>query len=135
MLADALGIDFEVTESLREYDVGVLEGRSDDTAWRHYDALHAAWIRGDLDARIEAGESYTEICARFQPLLDQVRASDADNVLLLGHGGTLYCVLSKLCANLDRSAVFARGLGHTDVVVTQLTPRGLECVTWGDSPM
>ena len=46
-----------------------------------------------------------------------------------------YCVLSSLCSNLDASFVFGRGLGHTDVVVTELTPDGLTCLTWGDSRM
>ena len=33
ILAGRLGVEYEVAEALREYDVGLLEGRSDDEAW------------------------------------------------------------------------------------------------------
>jgi broad specificity phosphatase PhoE len=135
ILSECLGLRFETTEALREYDVGIFEGRSDDASWRQYAALHAAWIDGDVEACIEGGESYTQICARFEPLLDRIRAHAEGNVLLLGHGGTFCCVLSNLCSNRDAGFVFGRGLGHTEVVVAELTPDGLTCLTWGDSRM
>jgi broad specificity phosphatase PhoE len=136
ILSERLGIPFDVSEALREYEVGELEGRSDDAAWAQYHELHAAWLRGAIDVSVGGGESFRQICARFQPLLNRIRAREVDgNVLLLGHGGTFYCVLSHLCSNLEASFVFERGLGHTDVVVTELTAGGLSCVSWGDSRM
>jgi broad specificity phosphatase PhoE len=136
ILSDRLGIQFEVSEALREYDVGELEGRSDAASWQRYAALHEAWLRGELDACHPSGESYNAVCRRFTPLLARIRRFDeSDAVLLLGHGGTFYCVLSSLCSNLDPNFVFGHGLDHTDVVLTELTDDGLTCVAWGDSRM
>src|SRR3712207_9226296 len=36
ILAARLGIDYQLTPALLEYDMGVLEGRSDDEGWRRY---------------------------------------------------------------------------------------------------
>src|SRR5215472_6365596 len=38
-------------EDLREVNVGDLDGRSDDAAWRVYDAVLAGWRSGLLDHR------------------------------------------------------------------------------------
>ena len=136
IVSEALGLNFEPSEALREYDVGELEGRSDEASWSQYAALHAAWVRGDVDASVGGGENFGQICQRFAPLLERIRALDEDGpVLLLGHGGTFLCVLSSLCSNVDTRFVFERGLGHTEVVVADLTPTGLTCVAWGDSRM
>jgi broad specificity phosphatase PhoE len=34
ILANRLDLDFEVVEALREYDCGILEGRSDEAGWQ-----------------------------------------------------------------------------------------------------
>ena len=118
IVSDRLGLPFEVTPALAEYDVGILEGRSDEASWRQYDELHTAWVRdGAFDARHPGGESFNDVCA----------------VLLLGHGGTFYCVLSRLCSNIEPDLAFRRGIHHTEIVVVDLQPDGLTCLSWGDT--
>ena len=38
ILAGSLGVEYEVVEALREYDVGILEGRSDPQGWQAWKA-------------------------------------------------------------------------------------------------
>jgi probable phosphoglycerate mutase len=45
ILAHQLDADFEVVEALREYDCGILEGRSDETGWQMWQALWDAWVK------------------------------------------------------------------------------------------
>ena len=134
ILSERLRIPFEITPALTEYDVGILEGKTDDASWLRYADLHTAWV-GDraFDARHDGGESYNDVCARFSPLLERIRAEmPANPVLLLGHGGTFYCVLSRLCSNVELSYPFQRGIRHTHVVIVDLQAESVTCLRWGD---
>jgi broad specificity phosphatase PhoE len=133
IVAERLGLEYVVTSALAEYDVGILEGRSDQDSWDRYAELHATWISGgNLDARHEGGESYRDVCQRFAPLLHELRSTPSHGpVLLMGHGGTFNCVLSHFCVNVDPTFAFRRGIGHTEVVITELSEARLICLTWG----
>ncbi len=136
ILAAHLGLSYITTPALTEYDVGVLEGRSDPESWRRYYEVRDAWLLyGRWDLRIEGGESFEEIRDRFMPLLDGIRAtgpSSGDVTLLLGHGGLFACMLPLLLSNVDHRFVLEHGLGHTDYVLAEV--RGCEtvCVRWGE---
>ena len=41
ILANQLGVDYELTDALREYDCGILEGRADPAAWRQSAGVYA----------------------------------------------------------------------------------------------
>jgi len=43
IVAGRLGVEYEVTEALREYDCGVFEGRSDEEAWQAWKEVFDAW--------------------------------------------------------------------------------------------
>jgi broad specificity phosphatase PhoE len=135
ILSTRLAIAFEVTAALAEYDVGELEGRSDEHSWHRYDELHSAWVRdGALDARHPGGESYNDVCARFGSLVARLRQlPPSASVLLVGHGGTFYCALSHFCTNVSPSFAFTRGIGHADVVIVDLAPEAMTCVSWAGS--
>jgi probable phosphoglycerate mutase len=133
VLSDRLGIDFEVTAALAEYDMGILEGHSDEASWQQYYALRDAWLhQHDWDARIEGGESFNDIRARFVPLIDSLRTRPAEeNVLLLGHGGTFICMLPQLMSNVDAAFATQHGIDHADAIIADLDGRAMTCLTWG----
>jgi len=136
ILAARLGIDVVVSSAIAEYDMGICEGRSDDASWRQYWALRQAWLRHEWDARIEGGESFNDMRARFLPFIDQLRAGARDeNVLLLGHGGTFICMLPLLMSNVDSSFAEQHGLDHTDAIVAQLDAESMTCLEWGRRAM
>src|SRR5215813_10095755 len=54
ILAARLRLPYTVTAALAEFDLGILEGRSDATSWRRFDELLDAWLgRREWHVRIE----------------------------------------------------------------------------------
>ena len=135
ILSARLGIPFEVSPALGEYDMGTLEGRSDAASWAEYWALRDAWlVRHDWDARIEGGESFNDMRQRFLPFIDGFRSLAPDNqVLLLGHGGTYICMLPLVVSNVNPAFANDRGLGHIESIEVRLEADLAVCLKWGDT--
>ncbi len=126
----------QVADGLREYDVGILEGK---TYSKEREALYwrvkMQWVEQDnYDARIEDGESYHDIAARFMPLIARLekeyRHKEA-NVLLISHGGTLGAMLPLLLSNVDMAFPIAHPMGYTNPVVAELHDGEWVCLRWG----
>lgn len=137
ILSARLGVAYTVTAALAEVDMGVLEGRSDAASWRRYDALLDAWLsRGKRQARIEGGESFEDVRARFVPLIDTLRlAPSAGPVLLLGHGTTFICMLPLVLSNVSVEFARKRSIGHTEVIIAEMRADRLTCLAWGDTSL
>ena len=133
ILSARLGLEYVVAPALTEYDVGELEGRSDAASWQRYYEVRDAWFGDrDWDARIEGGESFEQIRARFVPFVESLLASPRPGpVLLLGHGGTFHCMLPIMLSNVTFEHVVEHGMGHTSVVIAEQRAEGLVCVQWG----
>ncbi len=105
ILSEALGVGFEVTDALREYDCGILEGKSDPATWAAFWALREAWWPGrQWERRIEGGESFLDMQARFVPFIDGLLAADNQrdaNLVLIGHGGLYLSMLPLVLVNVD----------------------------------
>lgn len=116
-----------VTEALREYDVGVLEGRTDDLAWGEYFRVAELWRDArNHDVRIAGGESYAEIQARFRRfvlgLVDERRQTKAararvSNVLCVTHGGLLRAGLPAILDRFDYGFMTDNPLGNCQVII------------------
>lgn len=116
-----------VVEDLREYDVGVLEGRSDDLAWGEYFRIADRWrYARNHDERIEGGESYIEIQTRFRRFVRGVIDGGAlksdgtrrdENVLLVSHGGLLRVGLPALLDDYDYRFMMDNPLGNCQVII------------------
>lgn len=137
IVADELGLSYQVVDALREYDVGILEGRSDAASWQRYYEINDAWlVRHEWDARIEQGESFLDIRQRFVPFIEQIIRGEGplakSSIVLVGHGGTYRCMLPLVLGNIDFPFVLTHGMGHADMVVAELTVNGLTCLAWGE---
>lgn len=96
-VAARLGVPLTEVEDLRELDVGSLDGRADDAAWRIYHEVLAAWSAGALDARFPGGESGTELVARVRRGFGAaVALGDGGSPLVVAHGGNLQSALPVL---------------------------------------
>jgi broad specificity phosphatase PhoE len=132
LLADRLGLEYEVTEALREFDCGVMEGRADEAAWQAWRQVVRAWSVGRLwDEHIPGGESYNDLRARFVPFIEglvQQYGGGQAEVLCLGHGG-LYCLLlPQVLVNIDFDFFAGRGFGNSACLLAELRPQGLTCL-------
>jgi broad specificity phosphatase PhoE len=134
ILANRLGVEYEVTDALREYDCGVLEGRSDEAAWAAWKELFDAWAtQGRWEQRIEGGESFYDIRARFEPFVQGLAARCAgtdSEVVCVSHGGLYSMMLPVVLANVDLDMIARRGFGYTSCVVAEARPEGLFAVEW-----
>jgi broad specificity phosphatase PhoE len=134
IVANRLGVEYEVTDALREYDCGIAEGRADETGWQMWRELFDDWSEHRRwERRIEGGESFHDIRDRFVPFVEnlvaQYGATDA-NLLCVAHGGVYWMMLPLVLVNVDNTLMAQRGFGHGMRVVAELGRDGLRCVEW-----
>lgn len=135
ILARKLGINYEVTEALREYDVGVWEGTNDREGWQQYKEVYRRWLAGDREARMDGGESFNDIQQRFVPFIGELKTKygrEDGAILLLGHGGTFRCMLPLILSNVDANFAIQQPFSHTITIVAESRGEELVCLRWGD---
>jgi len=128
----------QIEDALRERDVGILKGQeiSPENRSLCYRITQQWMVYGNHDVRVEGGECYTDIAARFTSLIGKLEAKYRDtdaNVLLISHGITLATMLPLLLSNVDWAFVTSRppfdGSFH---VVAELRDGEWICLRWGE---
>lgn len=136
VLATSQGLEYTITDALREFDCGVYEGKSDADSWAQLNGVWVEWMEhGNFDQRLEGGECFHDIQARVTSLVDAVVAeySDTDaNIVFVAHGGTLRAALSQILTNVDITFAYKQGLLNTGVVVAEWKDNALTCLQWGE---
>jgi len=133
ILSASFGIPYQVTESLREYDCGILEDQSDEESWRLHRAYFEDWtLRYNYRNKPEGGECFLDIQDRFLPFIESLKDREGEHILLIGHGGLFHLMLPILFSNIDNDFVSSHGLGHTDCVIAELRSNQFVCRQWGD---
>jgi broad specificity phosphatase PhoE len=132
-----LGLAPEVEDGLREWHTGILEGQgSGDKTEGLYRWVTEQWMVCDnRDARIEGGESYNDIVARFMPLIGRLEEAYCDteaNVLLVSHGGTLRAMLPLLVSNLDNTSILRYPFAYATPIVVELRDGDRVCLRWSE---
>jgi broad specificity phosphatase PhoE len=139
IVANRLDLDYEVTDALREYDCGILEGRSDEASWRTWRELFDAWaIHQQYDRRIEGGESFRDLRDRFVPFIRGVVSryeNTRHDILCVSHGGVYQMMLPIILKNVDRARISRYGMDYANCVVAEARPDGLVCVAWNEHPV
>jgi len=135
ILAGSLGLPYQVTEALREYDCGILEEKSDTESWRLHSEIAEDWVSHHNHSRKpEGGESFLDIRNRFVPFIEHLTQDGSnrhDHILLVGHGGLFHLMLPLILTNVEVSFVKSHGMGHTETVLAERRPNGLTCLQWG----
>jgi broad specificity phosphatase PhoE len=135
IVANYLGIEYEVRDALREYDVGLLDGRSDPVAWQMWQDLFDSWTKHQRwEQKIEGGESFYEVKNRFVPFIDSCiqehKGTDA-NLLCIAHGGLYWMMLPLVLKNIDLEFIEKQqGFPHMVTIVAELFENDLICVEW-----
>jgi broad specificity phosphatase PhoE len=97
-------------DDLREVNVGELDGRADDCAWRVYEAALAAWRSGQLSHRFPGGESGDELAARTRRALRGIAASAGDtDAVVIAHGASIRAAVPALTGQPDPGRDLATG--------------------------
>ena len=133
ILYQALDLPYRVTEALREYNCGVLEGKSDEESWRLHRQYYEAWtLHHDYLSKPEGGESFVDIQNRFLPFIESFKQDSDEHVLLVGHGGLFHLMLPLVLTNIDNDFVNSHGIGHTESIIAELRTEGFVCLRWGE---
>ena len=133
ILGQAFGLSYTVTDALREFDCGVLEGKSDPAGWAMHHQVQVDWLEHQQwDKRIPEGESFLDMQARFVPFIRQLQQTHLgdETVLLVSHGGLLCCMLSLVFSNIDFDFVKTHHLSNTAYVIAEGSPAELTCLSW-----
>ena len=138
ILSAALQLDVIVSAALREYDCGVIEGKSDAQSWELHKRTREDWLlRGQWESRIEGGESFVEIRRRFEPFIEDLLAKNpADaSLVLVGHGGLYCCMLPLVLSNVSFEAAARLPFPNTGIVLAETRPHWLYCLEWCGMPV
>ncbi len=134
ILANRLNIDYEITDALREYDCGILEGHSDEAGWQRWRELFDAWVfHKQWEQCIEGGETFLDIRNRFVPFIDQLFSQfggTETRILCVSHGGIYWLMLPLVLSNVDEQTIRLHGMDYTTCIVSESFPEGLFCVEW-----
>jgi len=138
--ANLLGVEYEITEALREYDMGLMEGRGDREAWNQWQQLFDDWSKRQLwDRRIEDGETFHDVKKRFVPFIERLigqHQNEEANILCMAHGGLYWMMLPQVLKNINTDFINQqKGIQHTSLIVSEWTPNGLLCTEWNEVPI
>jgi probable phosphoglycerate mutase len=99
IIADRLGLPVATLESLRELEVGDLEGRRDEQAWTTFLDVAYAWHAGDHDRAFPGGEDFHNVIARLRAALKTALDDHppGSQVLMIAHDGLIRAALPALC--------------------------------------
>ncbi len=138
-LSAACGIPVRVTDALREYDCGVLEDTPTvGEGMRIYLTVWDEWMRGNVEARIEGGESLADIRARFVPFIEQLVQDYADTdtqIALVGHGGTFRAALPYVLSNVTNTLKEIGHMGNAEYALAEWRDNRLICLSWCGRPV
>jgi len=97
-------------DDLREVNVGELDGRADDSAWRVYEETLAAWRSGQLNKRFAGGESGDELAARTRRALGSIAAqAGSTDAVVIAHGASIRAAVPALTGQPDPGRDLATG--------------------------
>ena len=129
IVAGRLDVDVAVRIGLRELGVGDAAGTTGDPD--PFASTFAAWLDGDLTARIPGGESGSEVLARYEAVLDEVAdAHRGESVLVVSHGGVMCLVLPRLARNLAPDHTRDLLLPNCGVVALEADADGWVARSW-----
>ena len=108
ILGDRLDLSYTVASALREFDCGVLEGRSDKRAWEEHARIFREWYGEENEGYAPSGgENLFAIRERFRGFLGMIaRNHPSDTVICVGHGGVYRAMIPYffgLDSNLDNA--------------------------------
>jgi broad specificity phosphatase PhoE len=96
-LCDAIGLEMQLRDGLKEIRYGKWENRTPDFVKQHYWDDYIHWLTEPAWNAPTGGETSVEICSRALPVIDEIQARHATgNVLVVSHKATIRIILCSL---------------------------------------
>ncbi len=87
-------IRWEKSADINEMNWGVHEGqKATEDMKANYAKMIGEWRDGNLDARLENGESAAELYERVSRFVEQLRQREEQKILVCTHGRTMRCLM------------------------------------------
>lgn len=135
MISDDKNVPYEIEYALKEFDCGVLEGRSDEASWDLFFSLLDDWLLYEKwEKSIPGGESFFDIKNRFLPFIENITnqfGQTDQNIAIVGHGGTYMCALPLILGNIDLKFALDNLLKNVSFVKAEMVENQLICRKWG----
>ena len=139
IVSEILKIPHEITDALREYDCGEIEGLSYDRGSARYEKVLRDWMELSYwESSIEGGESFLDMKDRFLPFIDglvEAHGATRTNIALIGHGGLYRCMLPLILENVSVQFAMTHAIAYTETVVAEPRNGGFICLRWGPMPL
>jgi broad specificity phosphatase PhoE len=96
-LCDAIGIDMQLREGLKEIQYGEWEGRTNEDVKKHYGDDYINWMTEPAWNSPTGGETSVQINSRASLVISEVESKYTDgNVLIVSHKATIRIMLCSL---------------------------------------
>ncbi len=118
----ALDIPHEKLLGLNEISWGNREGKSFVSGEDHYKVVTNAWKNGDVDAKIEAGESPLEVQKRQKIALTHILSQEKEDTILICMHGRAMRIL--LCLMLNYNLKHMDLFSHSNLGVYKINYNG-----------
>lgn len=134
-LAADRGLTPQVRDGLREVRAGALEMRSDREAVQAYLDCLTGWA-DDPSLRVEGGESFDEVVARFDGVVDEIHAQALGG----GHEAAAVVTHGAMMRVWTAYVVQDAGIGHRPAYNTCMAelegePGAWRLLSWGEWPL
>ncbi|MBB2891720.1 histidine phosphatase family protein [Flexivirga oryzae] len=127
--AAKLGVDVSTRVGLEEFSTGSFAGVERDTD--PFAETFGRWLDGDLDVRVDGGETGAEVVARAGRVLDDIAdAHPGETILVVSHGGILTLAVHNLL--MFESGVRPRQFANCAYAETELRGDGWRLTGWSD---
>jgi probable phosphoglycerate mutase len=123
-LAENRGLPLTAREGIKEVSSGSFEMRADRPAVEAYLASVTAWADGDLEYRLEGGETGIEVVARYNLVVEEAYNAGHQSVVFFSHGAVIRTWVGVMADNVDGRFVAEHHLDNTGIVVVEGSPEG-----------
>jgi len=102
-----LGLDYTTDERLRELDLGEAVGKSEE--WAHKNTI--VWMKDVDDRPFRSAQTKRDKWNELLPFVQQITASDDENIILVSHGGTL-SILAAIWFSMEADDLNCADFGY-----------------------
>lgn len=128
-------LTLETTESLREWDLGILENKKISNMEAIYPKQMYAFCHNlaQFNATQFKAESVFQVTHRIADFVKGLKDSDVENVLIIGHGASLTAAVRHLLGFPAAQLLRAGDLSNCSITILETDDfQSFDLVTWND---
>ncbi|MCX6396632.1 MAG: histidine phosphatase family protein [Propionibacteriales bacterium] len=130
-LAEALGLEPESLDGLREISAADYEMATDEASILGYIGTVADWIERRLDVQMSGGETGHEFLARYDDAVGRIAAAGHETAVIISHGAAIRTWVANRVSASSVHEMAAEGFHNTACIeLTGHPDEGWEVHSW-----